>query len=67
MFEGVEWSSPRALTQTIAAFRRVGWEPGFLAEHYDVDDREALARLAAEPSLPPQTAAWLNAHRQHIL
>jgi rSAM/selenodomain-associated transferase 1 len=60
MFDGVRWSGPDTLTQTLAAFRQIGWEPALLPVHYDVDTPEDLVRLAAEPSLPPHTARWLQ-------
>jgi len=58
MFEGVEWSGPRALEQTCAAIRACGLSVELGPAWYDIDTPEDLARLAAAPHLPVHTAAW---------
>ncbi|MBI3696872.1 MAG: TIGR04282 family arsenosugar biosynthesis glycosyltransferase [Acidobacteria bacterium] len=60
MFEGVEWSSPRTLSQTAAALQRCGLPPAYLPSHFDVDTPEDLARLRAEPYLGRHTRRWLE-------
>jgi rSAM/selenodomain-associated transferase 1 len=64
LFEGIEWSGPRVLTQTVAAARRLGLRIHFLASWYDVDIAADLTRLARElagipearPGFPRRTA-----------
>jgi len=60
MFAGVEWSTPDVLEQTERAARACGLsvERGDL--WYDVDGRDDLARLMAEPELPPCTRQALG-------
>jgi uncharacterized protein len=52
IFEGVEWSTPRVLAQTLDRLRAAGADPALLPEHRDVDVAEdltpALRRLAEE-------------------
>jgi len=63
MFEGVEWSSPETLAQTVAAMKRCGMVVSFLDTCYDVDTPEDLARLEAEPRVGPRVRAWLATWR----
>jgi rSAM/selenodomain-associated transferase 1 len=67
MFEDVPWSTAATFTGTVAAFRRLGWEPALLPAHYDVDTPADLARLASEPSLPPHTRLALGSTRSESL
>lgn len=64
MFEGVEWSSPETLVQTVAAMERCGMVASFLDTCYDVDTPEDLARLQAEPRVGPRVRAWLTRWRR---
>lgn len=65
LFEGIEWSSPRVLEQTLAKAARSGLSVAQLDELEDVDgpaELERLAqRLAKEPRLAPHTRAALVA------
>ncbi len=65
MFDQVPWSTAETFAGTVAAFRRLGWEPALLPAHYDVDTPADLARLATEPSLPPHTRAALELTAEH--
>ena len=60
MFAGVTWSSEDTLRETEAAFRTCSMSVSHLPEWYDVDTGAELARLAAEPGLPPNTRRWLD-------
>lgn len=60
MFAGVAWSSEDTLRETEAAFRACSFSVSHLPEWYDVDTGAELARLAAEPGLPPNTRRWLD-------
>ncbi|MDE0433583.1 MAG: TIGR04282 family arsenosugar biosynthesis glycosyltransferase [Bryobacterales bacterium] len=60
MFAGVTWSSEDTLRATEAAFRACSLSVSHLPEWYDVDTGAELARLAAEPGLPPNTRRWLD-------
>lgn len=60
MFEAVEWSSRRTLSQTECAVRRCGLSvergPGW----YDVDRPEDLVRLRNDAGLPTHARRWFN-------
>ncbi len=62
MFEGVEWSTPRTLEQTMASLERCGMPVALLPRHYDIDTPESLTRLAAEPRLGEHTREWRRRH-----
>lgn len=64
MFEGVKWSSPETLVQTVAAMQRCGMAASFLDRCYDVDTPEDLARLEAEPHVGRQVRSWLTKWRR---
>jgi rSAM/selenodomain-associated transferase 1 len=64
MFEGVTWSSPETLVQTVAAMQRCGMAVSLLDTCYDVDTPEDLARLEAEPHAGPQVRSWLTKWRR---
>jgi glycosyltransferase A (GT-A) superfamily protein (DUF2064 family) len=61
MFEGVTWSSPDTLVQTVAAMQRCGMAVSLLDTCYDVDTPQDLARLETEPHVGPRVRAWLRA------
>ena len=63
MFSGVTWSSPETRRQTERALEAAGFRVALLPPWYDVDTKTELARLAAEPLLPPRTREWLARHR----
>jgi rSAM/selenodomain-associated transferase 1 len=50
VFRGIRWGGPEVLSATIAAARRAGIEPAFVASNYDIDDHRGLERLRAEVS-----------------
>lgn len=60
MFAGVTWSSPDTLRETAASFRAYNLTVTLLADWYDVDTEVELARLAAEPLMPPNTRRWFE-------
>ena len=60
MFTDVTWSSPDTLRQTVTSFRACGLTTALLPDWYDVDTEIELARLAAEPVLPPSTHRWFE-------
>ena len=60
MFEGVEWSSPQTLAQTVAALDRCGLLPAYLPRYYDIDTPDDLERLVADPGLGRHTRIWLD-------
>ena len=47
IFEGIDWSTPRVLEQTVARCRSLGLEPSLLEPWADVDRPADLRRLAA--------------------
>ena len=51
MFAGVEWSTPHAREQTIAACRACGLDVALGPAWFDVDEPADLRRLAAHPEL----------------
>ena len=65
LFEGIEWSTARVLSETIRAARRVGLAPKLIQPAYDIDTMEDLQRLehdlaTAPPSASPSVRAWLE-------
>ncbi|MBI3725458.1 TIGR04282 family arsenosugar biosynthesis glycosyltransferase [bacterium] len=60
----IAWSTSRALSDTRAAFGKLGIRPALLAERADVDDAGSLAalekRLREDPSRAPTTARALG-------
>ena len=67
MFDGVEWSGPRALQGTVRAARQCGLTVTLGDTWFDIDTPDDLVRLARSPSLPPRTAAWLEKRRRDVL
>lgn len=61
MFLGVEWSAGDTRTQTVLASRLVGLTVAQGSEWYDVDTKEDLDRLIADPGLRPCTRRALLA------
>ena len=59
MFEGVEWSGPRALEQTVRAATRCGLSVEIGPQWWDVDQLEDLERLRLDPHLPRFTRETL--------
>lgn len=47
LFDGIDWSTPRVLEQTVRRCRELGIEPSLLEPWADVDQPEDLRRLAA--------------------
>lgn len=45
VFDDIDWSTERVLSQTIDRAREVGLEPVMLPAFYDIDDRATLRRL----------------------
>jgi rSAM/selenodomain-associated transferase 1 len=60
MFDGVTWSSPQTLEQTIAAIKNAGLTVALGPPWYDVDSGEDLRRLAADGGVRPATAETLR-------
>jgi rSAM/selenodomain-associated transferase 1 len=64
LFEGIDWSTERVISQTLAVCRRLGLTDHQLPEWYDVDvadDLERLRRdLEVEPQLAPHTWSFLQ-------
>ncbi len=67
MFDGVEWSTPRALEQTVRAVRQAGLSVELGERWFDVDSPDDLARLARSPRLPAHTRRWLETYARHLL
>jgi rSAM/selenodomain-associated transferase 1 len=59
MFEGVEWSGPRTLIETVAAVSRCELSSATGESWWDVDEPGDLERLARQPDVPRNTAAAL--------
>jgi len=71
LFEGIAWSTPEVLDQTLERVRGAGLRAAFLPPWYDVDTAADLRFLrthlrAAELGAPlppcPRTRAWLTRH-----
>jgi rSAM/selenodomain-associated transferase 1 len=62
MFEGVTWSSPETLAQTVRALGNSGLTVALGSSWYDVDSPADLARLRADPALRNATRAVLTAY-----
>jgi rSAM/selenodomain-associated transferase 1 len=64
LFKGIDWSSDRVVTQTLAICRREGLTVHKLPEWYDVDVEADLARLrrdlARDPGSAPRSWAFLQ-------
>lgn len=48
LFDGIRWSTPTVLADTIARARASGVEPDLLPPWYDVDDHRSLDRLRSD-------------------
>ncbi|MBM3797718.1 MAG: glycosyltransferase [Acidobacteria bacterium] len=63
MFVGVEWSTARALDQTLAAAHAAGLSTGTGPSWYDVDEPRSLRKLMGRPLLQrPHTRDFLTRH-----
>jgi rSAM/selenodomain-associated transferase 1 len=60
LFEEIDWSTDRVLSQTLARARAAGLSVFMLPHWYDVDTARDLDRLASDPLLRPCTRAALN-------
>ena len=60
MFNGVTWSSPQTLEQTVAVMKDVGLTVTLGPAWYDVDSGDDLQRLAADEGVRPATAEALR-------
>jgi len=61
LFENIEWSTERALEQSISSAKRLGMSVGHGPAWYDIDSPADLVRLVTEDT-PPRTTAWLKNH-----
>jgi rSAM/selenodomain-associated transferase 1 len=48
LFEQIDWSTDRVLSQTVERAREIGYEPVMLPTFYDIDDRVTLRRLCSD-------------------
>lgn len=62
IFEGVEWSTSRALEQSIAAARRCGLTVALGPRWFDIDTPADLVKLVSRAA-PERTTKWLKANR----
>src|SRR5260370_5799782 len=60
MFQGVQWSSADALSQTECAARACGLSVERGPSWYDVDRPEDLSRLLHDADLPARVRAWFK-------
>lgn len=67
MFEGVAWSGPRVLEDTIWAAEACGLTVGTGKTWFDIDTAKDLHRLAGSPAIPPHTHGWLLQNAKHLL
>ncbi len=67
MFDGVEWSGPKALRDTMRAVKACTLTVELGEPWFDVDTPEDLARLARSPELPSHTEAWFLRHASALL
>lgn len=62
LFNGVDWSTPHCLEQTIASAQYLGMTVEIGKEWFDIDSPADLVRLITHPT-PPRTTAWLKRHQ----
>lgn len=67
MFAGVEWSTPRALEQTVRAATETGLSVELGDRWFDVDSPEDLERLARSRVLRVHTRSWFETYAKHLL
>jgi uncharacterized protein len=60
MFDGVAWSRPNTMAQTIESLECCGLTVDIGPTWFDIDEPADLDRLRSEPELPPYTAAALR-------
>ena len=63
LFEGIDWSMDRVLSQTLARARAAGLSVFMLPPWYDVDDGHDLERLTSDPLLREHTRRALQSRR----
>ena len=70
LFEGIDWSTERVLSQTLERAAEVSLDVCLLSNYYDVDDRTTLHRICDEllgpndqrdPGIAPATREFLRA------
>ena len=61
LFDGVEWSTDRALEQSVDSARRCGLTVAIGPRWFDIDSPADLVSLVAQPA-PPRTTKWLKAN-----
>jgi len=60
LFEGIPWSTPKVLPETLRRARQLGLRVHQLPPWFDVDTGEDLRRLKAAERLPERTARFLE-------
>jgi rSAM/selenodomain-associated transferase 1 len=60
MFQGVEWSCPSTLDQTVRAMKACGLTVEIGPHWFDIDEPEDLEQLVRSPDLPEHTRRWLE-------
>lgn len=63
MFDGVTWSVPQTLEQTMAAVNKAGLTVALGPAWYDIDSADDLDRLASDDRIRPATAEALRSLR----
>ena len=63
LFEGIAWSTDRALTQTLERARSAGLSVFLLPAWYDIDTGRDLERLASDPLLRTHTRGAIESRR----
>lgn len=56
LFTGIEWSTPRVMTQSLEKARQLTLDAGLLPPWYDIDTSAELARLQADAAAAPEGA-----------
>src|SRR5262245_9115660 len=62
MFDGVQWSSPHTLHDTLRALGKCGFSVATGPAWFDIDEPSDLRALLHARHLPRHTAAWIEAH-----
>jgi uncharacterized protein len=60
MFQGVEWSCPSTLDQTVRAMKACDLTVDIGPRWFDIDEPEDLDQLVHSPDLPEHTRRWLE-------
>ena len=53
LFNGIEWSTPRVMAQSLEKARQLSLQAGMLPSWYDVDTSAELVRLQADAAAAP--------------